>query len=87
LFLKQAATFDLSPSELDPSFPNEFLIHNLEKRGIQYIDVTTCLNDQQGLYYKIDDHFTAEGHRVVADCLNRDLNFASIVNEGTGGKN
>ncbi len=69
LFNKQASVFGLSADRLDRSYPDRFLEKQLEQRGIQYLDVMACLKDQHGLYYKNDDHLTAAGHRVVADCI------------------
>jgi hypothetical protein len=69
LFKKQASVFCLSPDTLDRSYPDRFLEEHLEQRGIRYLDVMSCLNDHSGLYYKNDDHLTAAGHRVVADCI------------------
>ncbi|HSE41750.1 MAG TPA: hypothetical protein VLH08_13385, partial [Acidobacteriota bacterium] len=79
------ATFNLSPSELDILYPNELLAEHLDKKGIIYVDVTSCLNQRTGLYYKMDDHFTAAGHRVVADCIQHDSKWASIIKKGMGG--
>lgn len=71
LFKKQAAVLNLPPEQLDRSFPDRILEENLAKRGIPYLDVMMCLKDRAGLYYKMDDHLTAEGHRVVADCIHQ----------------
>jgi hypothetical protein len=71
LFNKQASIFQLSPDTLDRSYPDRFLEKHFEQRGIQYLDVMACLKDRQGMYYKNDDHLTAAGHRVVADCIHR----------------
>ncbi len=69
IFNKQASAFGLSTDRLDRSYPDRFLEKHLEQRGIHYLDVMACLKDQHGLYYKNDDHLTAAGHRVVADCI------------------
>lgn len=68
-FNKQASVLGLSPDTLDRSFPDRFLEEHLEQRGIPYLDLMACLKDRPGMYYKIDDHFTAAGHRAVADCI------------------
>jgi hypothetical protein len=80
LFNKQASVFHLSPDTLDRSYPDRFLEEHLEHRGIPYLDVMACLKDHQGLYFKNDDHLTAEGHRVVADCIHQ--NAGSLVLPG-----
>lgn len=69
LFNKQASVLGLTPDTLDRSYPDRFLGEHLQQRGIPYLDVFACLKDQPGLYYKNDDHLTAAGHRVVADCI------------------
>jgi hypothetical protein len=71
-FNKQASTLGLSPDTLDRSYPDRFLEEHLEQRGIPYLDLMACLKDRSGMYYKIDDHFTAAGHRAVADCIYQD---------------
>jgi len=68
-FNKQASVLGLSADTLDRSFPDRFLEKHLEQRGILYLDLMACLKDRPGMYYKIDDHFTAAGHRAVADCI------------------
>lgn len=79
-FNKQARIFRLSPDTLDRTFPDRFLEEHLEQRGIRYLDVMSCLKDHQGLYYRYDDHLTAAGHRVVADCIHQ--NAESLVLPG-----
>jgi hypothetical protein len=69
IFKKQASAFGLSPDTLDRSYPDHFLEKDLDQRKIRYLDVMVCLKDQPGLYYKNDDHLTAQGHRVVAQCI------------------
>lgn len=68
-FNKQASVLGLSPDTLDRYYPDRFLEEHLEKRGIPYLDVLGCLKDRGGMYYKVDDHLTAAGHRAVADCI------------------
>jgi hypothetical protein len=76
-FYKQANAFGLSPDKLDRYYPDRFLEKNLEQRGIRYLDLMACLKERQGLYYINDDHFTAAGHRAVADCIHRN---AAVLN-------
>jgi hypothetical protein len=68
-FNKQASVLGLSPDRLDRSYPDRFLEEHLEQRGIPYLDLMACLKDRPGMYFKIDDHFTAAGHRAAADCI------------------
>jgi hypothetical protein len=79
LFLKQAQIFQLPPAELDLYYPNRLVEENLERRGIAYLDVTSCLKDKPGLYYKMDDHLTVAGNRVVADCIGHDSKWSGIA--------
>ena len=77
-FEKQAATYKLAPTELDRHLPNRILEGSLDKHSIPYVDVTTCLEGQSGMYYKIDDHFTAAGNQTVARCINQDSKWEKV---------
>lgn len=78
LFNKQASVFSLSPDTLDRSYPDRFLEESLEQRKIPYLDVMACLKDLPGMYYKNDDHLTAAGHRVVADCIHHNAGHLTL---------
>jgi hypothetical protein len=77
-FNKQASVLGLSLDTLDRYYPDRFLEQNLEKRGIPYLDVMGCLKDQRGMYYKVDDHLTAAGHHVVAECIHRNNGILNL---------
>ncbi|MCI0443965.1 SGNH/GDSL hydrolase family protein [bacterium] len=79
LFNKQASVFSLSTDTLDRSYPDRFLEKHLEQRKIPYLDVMACLKDHPGMYYKNDDHLTAAGHRVVADCIHRNAERLTLL--------
>jgi GDSL-like Lipase/Acylhydrolase len=61
---------------LDPSRPNSLLKDSIITKGISFFDPTPCLlaaADPSALYYRIDAHFTAAGHRAFAHCLAPEL--------------
>jgi hypothetical protein len=61
---------------LDPSRPNLLLRTSVAAAGISFFDATSCLRTAAGpstLYYNIDDHFTAFGHRTFARCVAPEL--------------
>jgi hypothetical protein len=70
--------YKLAPSELDRYLPNRTLEESLKKHTIPYIDVTSCLEGRGGMYYKIDDHLTAAGNRVVAECINQNSEWENV---------
>jgi len=65
-----AAFYGLDPNALDMSFPQRMLAPLLEARGIPYVDLLGCLraSGDPDLYYRMDSHFTANGHRAAARC-------------------
>jgi lysophospholipase L1-like esterase len=60
-------------SSMDIQRPNQMIEEELKKYSIPYIDLTDCLQDRADAFYKIDGHFTPEGHRLAAQCLSRVL--------------
>jgi len=61
---------------LDVSMPNKIFAKGLANRSIRLIDPTDCIRQHsvgKNLYFMQDQHFTALGTRVVADCLRHDL--------------
>ena len=65
--------YGLSLDDFDPRLPDKIIGEQLHQYGMPYYDLFDCLNEQKGMYYKIDDHFTPAGTKFVAQCL-ADLN-------------
>jgi hypothetical protein len=63
--------FDLS--RLQVELPNKMIEEKLQQKAIPYFDVTECLRDKADMYYVLDNHLTALGHQVVAECISTDL--------------
>jgi len=72
MMVDAARYYHLDPDTLDMQFPQRILEQELDRRGIPYQDVQSCLDpsDEQ-LYYRRDNHFTRRGHLAVAACIAR----------------
>jgi hypothetical protein len=72
MMVDAARYYHLDPDTLDMQFPQRILEEELNRRGIPYQDVQSCLDpsDEQ-LYYRRDNHFTRRGHAAVAACIAR----------------
>ena len=71
-----AAKYGYDDAILDPNRPNSLLKDSIITKGISFFDSTPCLRDAanpSALYYRIDNHFTAAGHRAFAHCLAPEL--------------
>jgi len=72
-FLEYAAGFGIDPSTIDLDQPNRILSRALEKAGLMSVDTTPVLKEAAArgevLYGAVDPHFTARGHRIVAELL------------------
>jgi lysophospholipase L1-like esterase len=67
-----AAKYGYDDKILDPHRPNLLLKNSVLTRGITFFDSTECLatiDNPANLYYSIDDHFTAAGHKNFAGCV------------------
>ena len=66
------AYYGLSAEKIDPTLPNRALAAALETHAVPYVDVIDCMaarDDVEALYYSLDNHFTAHGHRAAAECM------------------
>lgn len=64
--------YEIDASRYDLSQPQRLLADFCAREGIPYIDVLDPMrryNAQQPLYFRIDGHMNAEGHRVAAQAL------------------
>jgi hypothetical protein len=67
-----AAKYGYDDRILDPYRPNLLLKNSALTMGITFFDSTECLetiDNPAALYYTIDDHFTAAGHKNFAGCV------------------
>jgi len=72
----EAPKYGYDDAILDPNRPNSLLKDSIITKGISFFDPTPCLRDAadpSALYYRIDNHFTAAGHRAFAHCLAPEL--------------
>lgn len=74
LLQTKIAYYGLDPETIDVMLPNRVLHQKLEERKIPFIDVTPCVreavkNGEYPVYYTLDTHLTAYGHRIVAQCI------------------
>jgi hypothetical protein len=70
----RAEKWKVEMSDLDIDKPTRIIENELRSNGIPFIDLSECLKERTEAYYKIDGHFTPEGHRVVAQYLVPKLN-------------
>lgn len=73
LLQEKANLYGLDLNDYDRRLPDKIIDEDLRRRHIEYFDLFDCLNGKDGMYYKIDDHFTPQGAHLVAGCLS-DLN-------------
>ena len=68
---------------LDPELPTRLLTELCDQHHLRVIDLLPALqraaHDEPYLYYRWNLHWTAAGHRVVADILRQDLGAAPSV--------
>ena len=68
--------YGVSLKQIDTRLPNRTLTDMLDTHGVPYVDITECMADQddvQALYYSVDNHFTARGHKAAAACMSPGL--------------
>src|SRR5207237_1327763 len=71
-----AAKYGRDENTFAPLRPNQLLRRSLTGIGISFFDATECVGkaiDPLALYYTIDDHFTAAGHKRFAGCISAAL--------------
>ena len=65
------------PGALDPDLPNRILGGSLRREGIAVVDPLPALREagrtNPNLYFPANRHWTADGHRLVAEVLLREL--------------
>ena len=69
---KQLRFYGIDESEIDPFQPNHLYQQAIKASGYEVLDITPSLisiKNSQGLYYVQDDHFTAMGNKVAAECI------------------
>jgi len=84
---KLADDYNINENKISIFLPQQILKEALHKYKIKYIDPTDCIisHFNEGmLYYKIDNHFTKLGHKVISECISDSLR--TMINK-TGRKN
>src|SRR5688500_13563843 len=65
--------FELEDGTLDIDQPNRLLLREMTQRGLEVIDPTSALRKAHTagvrMHGRVDPHFSAEGHRLVAELL------------------
>ncbi len=81
----------LEPREIDMDQPSLRMMLELEKIGLQVIDITPAMRTawaagREALYGTVDYHFAAGGHRVVAEAVTPHLIDSLSQRRGQGGE-
>lgn len=79
------AALKLDPSEYDLDKPQRLLAQFLDERGIEYVDPLPALRQNiigPPLFYSVDGHLTAEGHRIVSRVICEKFRNASWQGNG-----
>jgi lysophospholipase L1-like esterase len=61
---------------IDVLLPNRILLEQTKGHEITLVDPTACITERNAdgsLYYSKDNHLTAKGHKVFADCIREDI--------------
>lgn len=67
---------DIPESFIDVLLPNRILREQTNGHELALVDPTVCITEHNAdgsLYYTQDNHFTAKGHKVFADCIREDI--------------
>jgi lysophospholipase L1-like esterase len=76
--------YRLDASLYDLDAPNKYMQDLCSKNGIKFLDVTPKLRTEQlsgiSMYWKIDNHLSPEGHKVVAE------NMATVIGRRSVGE-
>jgi GDSL-like Lipase/Acylhydrolase len=70
------AEYGIPENSIDVLLPNRILLQQMKGYEVTLVDPTACiteLNADGSLYYTRDNHFTAKGHKVFADCIREDI--------------
>lgn len=67
----KAESYGLENDKLDPGQLSRAYTGALEDSGVTYFNLEQCLAEAmtEGLFYVQDNHFTAAGHAVAAECI------------------
>ncbi|MDP2939830.1 MAG: hypothetical protein Q8O13_07120 [Candidatus Omnitrophota bacterium] len=77
--------YGINRQNIDIRLPNRVMKEKLSNFNIPFIDLLECLEEKHRispnvrLYYILDNHLTAKGHKAVADCIFYPLN--SIISK------
>jgi hypothetical protein len=70
------AEYGFSENFIDALLPNRILREQTKGYEVTLVDPTACITERNAdgsLYYTRDNHFTAKGHRIFADCIREDI--------------
>lgn len=73
--------FALDASAFDRALPNEVLAAICDDLNVECLDLLPGFQDARGSYYLLngDMHWNAEGHRLAAELLSRELRFRRLI--------
>jgi hypothetical protein len=70
------AEYGIPENVIDVLLPNRIVREQAKRYGVALVDPTGCITERNAdgsLYYTRDNHFTAKGHKVFADCIREDI--------------
>lgn len=70
------AEYGISENFIDVLLPNRILREQAKGYEVTLVNSTACITERNAdgsLYYTRDNHFTAKGHKVFADCIRDDI--------------
>ena len=83
IFERSVRKYGHDPAKYDKEKPNRGLTKLCRKLGTDYLDLLPVMKEEtsmgNGLYYPRDGHWKAEGHRIAAREIYRDMKKRSWV--------
>src|SRR5262249_44027980 len=72
----KSTEYGIPKNFIDVLLPNRILAEQTKEHEITLVDPTACITERDAdgsLYYTNDNHLTAKGHKVFADCIREDI--------------
>jgi hypothetical protein len=70
------AEYGIPENFIEVLLPNRILREQTKGHEVTLVDPTACITERNAdgsLYYTQDNHFTAKGHKIFADCIREDI--------------